>query len=384
MEINKEHIRTLLFEKIGGTISEADNEWIESMIREDETVRQLWEEIHQELNTPQGQRFLSNLDEDRSWDILKNNMDASRTRRARIVVLRRWMSVAAVCVASLLVTYYFIIQRKPSTHPDTLATQATQEPEQKLQLKLADGKEIDLAQSGEKTIDAGNVQLATAGNKLTYTLNHEMNNAWATLVVPRAADYKIQLKDGTEVWLNAESNLRFPYAFDGNKREVYLQGEAFFKVAKNEAQPFIVHIRNTTVQVLGTSFNVHAYDSGKVVTSLTEGSVLTKYENLSTKLTPGNQAVFSNGKFVTAPFDEPETLAWMEGVCYFHDTKLSDIAAMVHRWFNVKLVFDDPGLANKTFSGAIHKRKPLELLMSNIALSAGAKAHFSGGEWHLQ
>lgn len=382
MEINKEHIRILLLEKIGGTISDEDDQWVESVMASDESVRLMWEEMQSALSTPQGRRFLDNLDEDHSWNTLQNNLQPIPPRRARLVSFKKWGTIAAACLVCLALVYVYYSRRDTPVITETATTQPA--PEKKLQLKLDDGKGIDLPGTGKETIDAGNVQLVTTGNKLTYTLKNEALEGWGTLIVPRKLDYKILLKDGTEVWLNAETSLRFPYTFTANTRDVYLEGEAWFKVAKDPAKPFIVHTPQTTIQVLGTSFNVNTYVPGSVFTSLVEGSVVTSNGHQTLKLTPGYRAAFKDGKFVTEPFDPNETLSWMEGVSYFHDAKLSDISLIVSRWFDVKVVFDNPDLLNTTFTGAIYKNKPLDVFIANIALSSGINASIEKGELHLK
>src|SRR5690606_25037817 len=133
------------------------------------------------------------------------------------------------------------------------------------------------------------VKLNMANGKLDYQSSNT-SLEWNIISVPFKRDYKLILSDGTEVWLNSLSNLRFPFNFIGEKREVFLEGEAYFKVAK-DTKPFIVHVGETDIKVLGTSFNINS-DGTQVITSLVEGSVLNSAGNESVLLKPGYQSIF--------------------------------------------------------------------------------------------
>ncbi|MGY0036742.1 FecR family protein [Pedobacter sp. NJ-S-72] len=140
---------------------------------------------------------------------------------------------------------------------------------------MANGQHIDLSDTATHVINLPFAQIKKGDHGLRYKLDDHKIQEWSTLVVPVKLDYQITLSDGTRVWLNSASSLHFPFSFSGATREVYLTGEAFFKVAKNPDQPFIVHTNQTDVKVLGTEFNVNSYNSNITMTSLVEGSVKT-------------------------------------------------------------------------------------------------------------
>ncbi|SKD09081.1 FecR family protein [Chitinophaga ginsengisegetis] len=376
MEVNREHIRALLFEKITGSISEEDDRLVTAAIESDAAVAAMWHNIRQELDNDKGRRFIAGIDETRGW----NNVKPQLQSRSKIFPLRKWRMAAAVALLIIAAggAWYFS-GRNISPGPPALPLAKNT-----LQLRLSDGKDIPLSSSASNTITAGSMKLVTNGNSLTYTAPENTTDEWATLMVPGKLDYKIVLKDGTEVWLNSLSSLRFPYAFRGSNREVYLSGEAYFKVAKNEHQPFIVHAGETTVEVLGTSFNIQAYEPGNVTTSLVEGAVVSSRKDLKVKLSPGYQSVYEDGKFTTTSFDTYNTLSWMDGTTHFRDEKLSSIAVIISRWFEVPVIFDNPALANETLSGAIDKRKPLDVFLTNIAISSGVQYYYKGNVLHLK
>jgi transmembrane sensor len=159
----------------------------------------------------------------------------------------------------------------------------------------------------------------------------------------------IELSDGSKIWLNADSKIQYSTAFTGNTREVHLNGEAFFDVAKNPSKPFIIHLANGTVRVLGTSFNVRAYDNEKVVeTSVTTGKVafIPKYEKKKKKqdtvyLTSNNKVryLFTEEEVITEPTVSIEDKAWTEGKLIFKDMSFESIAVELERNFGKKVVF---------------------------------------------
>lgn len=376
MEVNREHIRALLFEKITGSISEEDDRLVTAAIENDATVADMWNHIRQELDNNKGRRFISGIDETKGWNSVKPQLQP----RVKIIPIRKWRISAAVIlliIAASGVWYFYGRNSSAGETPLPLAKNT-------LQLRLSDGKDIPLLSSASNTITAGAMKLVTSGNSLTYTTPANTKDEWATLMVPGKLDYKIVLKDGTEVWLNSLSSLRFPYAFMGSNREVYLSGEAYFKVAKNEQQPFIVHAGETTVEVLGTSFNINAYEPANVTTSLVDGAVISSRKDIKVKLSPGYQSVYEDGKFVTTSFDAYNTLSWMNGTTHFHDEKLSSIAVIISRWFDVPVIFDNPALANQTLSGAIDKHKPLDVFLTNIAISSGIQSYYRDNVLHLK
>jgi transmembrane sensor len=378
MEFNKKHIHTLFVEKIAGTISEADNQWVEAAIENDPELHSMWEKLRQEMDTPRGRQFLAGIDADKEWEKVEGRLRRPETHRRVFWTRARWMAVAAVLLIGILIpaTYEW-----RAGHAGRVTAETARNT---LLLKLADGKEIALPTEGRHNVEGGGITVATAAKSLSYTHKGEGPVQWATLMIPSKLDYKVVLPDSTEVWLNSLSALRFPYRFGDSKREVYLEGEAFFKVAKEANRPFIVHLARTDILVLGTDFNIDAYDSNKIVTSLVRGSVAAQAGNRQLILQPGKEAVCENGLLSTNTFDPAETLAWIDGVHYFHNTSLGDIARVLLRWFDVAVVFDDAKLANEPFSGAIDKNKPLQVFLNNISTSSNVTSYFQQGTLHFK
>ena len=180
-----------------------------------------------------------------------------------------------------------------------------------------------------------------------------------TLSTPRGGEFKITLEDGTEVWLNAETTLRYPETFDGDERRVEVSGEAYFKVAKNAEKPFYVVSGGQEVRVLGTEFNVHAYnDEPAIFTTLVEGSIALKPvsgNGSELMLTPGSQSVFtrSDASARVRKVDTDVVTSWRSGVFVFENQNLEQIMRTLSRWYNFEYEFADTKVAQTEFMGSI-------------------------------
>ncbi len=380
MTYNKTYIQELIIDKIAGAISEEDNHILQQAIHENPDVEKLWDEMRDVLTSDKAQSFFDNIDENKAWDKVEPEIEQVRHINYKKSLITRWMSVAALLCISLSAIYYW--QTKPVINP--VAVKEIKKPA--IELQMANGEHIDLSDTAKSTINTSFAHIKKGNNGLSYKVDDEKAQNWSTLVVPAELDYHIALSDGTQVWLNSASTLRFPFSFTGATREVYITGEAFFKVAKNAAHPFIVHTNQTNIQVLGTEFNVNTYQSDITTTSLVEGSVSASgRHNEKLLLKPGYQSVYTPVTgFLKHPFDAGTELAWMHGQYYFHNQKLSDISEVLQRWFNLKVVFDDNVKAGEPFSGVIEKNKPVQVFIQNLKSSAGVDAIIKDGVLHIK
>ena len=193
---------------------------------------------------------------------------------------------------------------------------------------------------------------------LVYKANLHNETAevmYNTVTIPRGGEYCLELADGTKVWLNAETELRFPVNFSDKTRDVYLKGEAYFQVSKDELHAFQVHTSMGTVAVLGTSFNVRDYaDEQKVVTTLEMGKVM--YVSGENKkeiiLTPGFQVQEEKtGEIKMKKVDVMQYVGWREGKYVFENTALVDIMRTLERWYDIDVVYVDPVVKRLSFHG---------------------------------
>ena len=207
---------------------------------------------------------------------------------------------------------------------------------------------------------------------LDYTLaqNDMPEETFNTITVPLGGEYGVILSDGTQVWLNSGSTLKYPVTFKKDKRVVSLNGEAFFKVAKS-AVPFVVSTFDIDVQVLGTSFNVSAYGNDDcVMTTLVSGSVLvsSNHAEKQLRMEPGNVLSYtkSTACMNMEKCDPDIYTSWINGEFKFRDMRLEDIMKKVNRWYNCQIRFEDPSVKELRFSGAAERDRPVEYLLELI------------------
>ncbi|KAF2078987.1 FecR family protein [Flavobacterium sharifuzzamanii] len=241
----------------------------------------------------------------------------------------------------------------------------------KATLTLEDGSVIALEKG--KSYTKGNA--SSNGEKLVYNSNGKSaaiaNNL---LTIPRGGQFFVQLADSTKVWLNSESQLRYPVAFvDGQTRQVELvYGEAYFEVSpstKHKGSRFKVKTQEQNVEVIGTEFNIKAYrDEPAIYTTLVEGVVAVSNAAKKQILTPSQQSKITeyNGNISVSEVDVYNEISWRKGLFVFKGMPLKDIARVLSRWYDVDIVFADPALGNVKFNGVLNKNQKLEDILTTI------------------
>lgn len=321
------------------------------------------------------QRVMNAIKEE---DVAVYSMYPAATRR-----LRRTRYFIAASVAGLLVTGVWLYTKNgpvaKSNISSTLASNFKNDVApggNKAVLTLSDGSHVVLDSVGKGTIAAqGNAQVVKLGDgQLAYKsgVNEEtVSLAYNTLTTPAAGQFQVTLPDGSKVWLNNASSLRYPVTFSGKTREVELKGEAYFEIAPNAHQPFKVKVGGTLVDVLGTSFNITAYaDENNIKTTLLSGSVRVSKEDALTVLKPGEQAwVNEAGKLtVQKDVDVDGVVAWKNGWFHFDHADLKTVMRMLARWYDVEVVYEG-AIPDRQFGGDIERKlnlsQVLEILQKN-------------------
>ncbi|MFA6083200.1 FecR family protein [Mucilaginibacter sp.] len=252
-------------------------------------------------------------------------------------------------------------------------------------LTLANGKTIilDNAQNGTLAKQGNTVVNKTADGKLVYNLSNMADDNAApsinTINTPRGGEYQVILPDGTKVWLNAASSIRFPTRFTGNTRDVEITGEAYFEVTKNKLMPFRVKTDRADIEVLGTHFNVMAYGDERLMkTTLLEGAVNIKSGSLTYKLKPGQQAQINatgNTK-VTSDIDVDDEVAWKNGIFQFRDAGIDVILRQAARWYDVNITYKGK-LPLREFTGRLSRNVKASELLKMIQYT-GIAVHIEG------
>ena len=245
-------------------------------------------------------------------------------------------------------------------------------------LTLSNGKKIVLsaANNGQLAREAGVSITKRADGQLFYTIADKAAaaNGFNTLSTAKGETYKVNLPDGTQVWLNAASSLTYPARFAGKERKVSLTGEGYFEVAKDKLHPFKVNTGSQEVTVLGTHFNINSYsDEPATKTTLLEGSVKITANHKERMLQPGQQVTFSNGQFKLDEVDTELAAAWKNNKFLFDGDRIDYIMRMVKRWYNVEVVYQGNISTEKFYGGTSRYANVSEVLKS---LEATGKIHF--------
>jgi transmembrane sensor len=365
-------------ETLAGTITEADDHLLQQLLKKDISVKIMWDALEQENMELKGEAFFLKLDAGQELANVKSKLKQD----GNIKKLSFWRNTAAAVL--VLTVLGFLITRFNTRSDEVAKIAKTNIPsEKKVQLLLENGQVIAIDHKKANAIKLKDVTIDVSEKGLRYA-SAANGRGMNTLYVPAKEDYKITLSDGTKVWLNAESKLRFPFLFEDKLREVYIEGEAYFEVAKLKGKPFIVHTANTAVRVLGTSFNVNTYAGAEKI-ALIEGKVqLSTIKGNSLTLDPGYEAGFSSSSgFTKTQFDKNEVLSWMSGIYYFHNMPLGRMASVIQRWFDLKVVLDRPELSDYPISGLLEK-KQLDAFLSDLKTTAQINYYFSGNELHIK
>jgi transmembrane sensor len=302
-----------------------------------------------------------------------------------------WLKLSAAAAIGLLAfgVYFFKAQQTASEKRERIARNIPPGGNKAL-LTLANGQIINLdeAANGQLVQQAGINVTKTRDGQLVYSVKEtsrspEKSAVMNTIATPRGGQYQVSLPDGSKVWLNTASSLKFPVQFSKKERLVILQGEAYFEIAKNKHLPFLVQTEQQEVQVLGTHFNVKSY-SGEATTrtTLLEGSVAIAFKNRELKpalLKPGQQALLRNNDEVSiAEAETEQVLAWKNGLFMFNGQNLEGIMTEVARWYDVEVVFENEKLKKQAFKGVISRFKNIAQLLEVLESTGSVKFKVEG------
>lgn len=314
------------------------------------------------------------FDTAKRWEQLKEAMGVSPWKKRSL--LKIWVTVAAVEVIVFVggLLYWQVtdsaqpeMKRVATVRIEPGTTQAVLITEKGQQLSLQGLKDTCLNITGNEVL-----KINGDGN-LKYSLS-ELSSLpeWHTLRIPRGGEYKIELDDGTEIWLNSASELKYPIHFVGNERRVRLTGEAYFQVARNESVPFIVETRDMDVKVLGTSFNISVYgDEESCHATLIEGEVEVndKVNGQKVVLIPGKQALLQGDKMIVREVNTKLYSMWRRDRFTFASEDMEGVIRKLSRWYNVDFFFENSLMRQKRFTGSLPKYTDISQVLRMIEMT---------------
>ena len=298
-----------------------------------------------------------------------------------------WIAAAVVLFAiagAALLFINFPARQKPIENQNTVitATDVAAPAITKATITLQDGTRIavDSINIGNMAMQGKTIIQKTADGQIQYTADDKVisETQYNRLTNPRGSRVvQLTLSDGTKVWLNAESEIRYPVAFNENQREVEIEGEVYFEVAKDPAKPFIVQSNGTTVQVTGTHFNINAYkDEASLDVTLLEGAVKVSKANHSVNLTPGEQAKVSNDIQIHRQVNTEEVMAWKNGLFIFNGTDIYTTMRQLSRWYDVDVKFNEN--ITERFYGDISREKNISGVLTMLETTGSVHFKTSG------
>lgn len=345
-------------------------------MQEREKVRQLFERYRQGQCTPEEEARLHAWfnryagEEAGGLDDLREKYDVNGSAGEKL--WQRWLPYAAILAVALTMTWYFWDNRGLGQLAvgTVVQTEDIAPGGNRATLTLADGRTIDLseAQSGIVVADKRIVYEDESEALLDFEAEKTIPLILST---PKGGTYQITLSDGTKVWLNAASTLKYPSHFSHDERVVEIEGEGYFAVAKDPSRPFKVASGNQRIEVLGTEFNVSAYNDEKdVKTTLVEGSVQLQVDASSEQmsLVPGEQSLLSGTSLRKREVDVTPYVAWKDGVFNFDNTTLSDMMKQMSRWYGVEVIYESD-VPNERFSGVMSRDVTLQTVLELLSIS---------------
>ncbi len=386
--MNKLSVESLLTKYLTGSITEEEKWLLNEMLQEPEHCKQLETIIDNELHE---YAFEGEADDSifrLIQDTIKKRINSERRAAKTIWLSVRRIAVAAVFILLLGAGTYWLFQ--VNKRNDRLAEQKNvpltndvPPGDNRAILKLADGTQIILDSAEDGTLaKQGSVKIIKLNNgQLSYNSSTEKPKEvlYNTITVPKGGQYQLKLADGTRVWINAASSLRFPAFFNSGVRNVELTGEAYFEVAKNASMPFHVTVKALDIQVLGTHFNVNAYENEVAIsTTLIEGSVKVSKAGQSRQLEPGQQAAAKGNDQIQVlnNVDLEEVLAWKNGLFQFNSADVEIILRQAGRWYNVEFEYSDN--IKERFTGQIPRNVNLSQLLKILESTGKVQFNIQG------
>lgn len=351
-------------------------------LSEDEAVR--LEELRAELHIDD--EAYGRMKKTITGKVLHERIVAARKKPNRVMKMVRYV---AILILPLAVVAYVLLSTSKPTEPITVVRNQIEEklsaPVRKQPvLVLNDGSVLQLAREEGKREVTSNA--TSDGNELVYSKNDSPENRvtveYHTVMVPKGGEYHVVLADGTKVWFNEETELKYPVVFVGEKREVYLKsGEVYLEVARDEKCPFIVHTGNGDIRVLGTQFNVKYLTDQKVATTLVKGGVQVKKGNVEVILQPNQQAVV--GEVVSKiPVmdveDVEEIICWKDNMFFFRDVELEQIMDKLAEWYGFTVFYETPETKSEKFFVRIDKYAEVNGILEVMSEVSNVKFKISG------
>lgn len=374
--MDKSKIIALLELHLNNNISQEDADalfsWLqETSLAEFESILAQCDNIPDHYKKPGviSNQFIEKLE--KHIDIIESENNNNLGNKARVISFLqnsvKYAAAVAVIVVGVWAWLHFNYKHKETEKAVALSPANIQPGKDGAILTLENGSQVllDTVQNGVVALQGGATAIVKNGT-LVYEKNNETEAVYNTMSTPKGRQYKMQLADGTMVWLNSASSIKYPVIFNKEERYVEVSGEVYFEVAKNKKQPFKVNVSNRmNVEVLGTHFNINAYDNEPDINAtLLEGSVKVADKNNNVILKPGQQALLNNRPeiIVRNAVDLDQIMAWKNGLFNFEGLSFEEAMNQLERWYNIQVVYEK-NVPDIRFGGKLQRSLSLNDLL---------------------
>ena len=352
-----------------GNMTNGQKKELDEWLNLDERNQELFERLQDIDYVKDGLREFQKYDSVEDWKKIQIKLHISRRK------IGRWIRVCAASVAMLFcvgMAWYFVGR---DANNENVASSVIEYGRSKAMLLLATGEVIEL----ESTQDSVYTRIegesfVNDGKRLVYSDTTRVKEVeWHTLQEPRGGEFVLCLADGTVVTLNADTKIHYPDRFAGNERQVSLEGEAFFEVAKDSLRPFVVKTNGVDVRVLGTTFNFKAYPDEYQQATLVQGVVEVLFDRQQVVLQPGEQATCVDKKLKVEQVDVMPYIAWKDDRSVFENELLESVLKKLERWYNITVFIQNPKLKQMRFTGNLPKYENINSVLNKLALTTSIK-----------
>lgn len=369
----KNEIGHLLQKYFSGTIMPDEQRLLDSWMKEKEEHKQLFDRLRKDTRFAEEYGIFREVDTTRAWETFRVKNGLGRQRR-----MTTWIKYAAVIALPLLVAGVWLLfprggERSIPVAQNTKIVKREESPV----LEVVGGGKVILEKEKDKMIEAGQgVEVQQSSGMLVYSDSVVSEYVDTNVLrIPKGGEFKLQLADGTRVYLNSATDLRYPVAFTGSERRVYLKGEAYFEVAKDAEHPFIVVTDDVQVRVYGTSFNVNTLGADGVRTVLVEGKVGIRGQDSDREyvLKPNELAFYDwNSRDMKIETVDPDLYTlWRKGIFVFERETLENIMNILSLWYDMEVFFQSESAKKLHFSGHMKRYEQIEDILHAITDATG-------------
>jgi len=382
-------ISLLISKSLSGNITKGEQAELDSWREENEYNQRLFEQICSETTMREKFDQYKHSNVQTAFDAFVKKREELHSRRRWIGTLSRY---AAIIIVPVLVVVFYYIKKETvkvterSQFASELATIQRNLPV----LTLSNGKEMVLYNQELLLEEENGVRISVnEEGRMQYdkadSVGAEM--VYNTLTTPSQCDFMFILADGTRVWMNAKSSLRYPVAFHGKERVVYAEGEIYLEVARDEKHPFFVMLNGMKVEVLGTSFNVNSYaDEDYAEVTLVEGRVAAHVDDKSYDLLPSRQLRWDkkNESVDIRIVNVDDYIAWKRGQYVFKGRSLEEVAKVLERWYDMEIIFEDEKSKKTVYTGVINKEENFDAFVLRLRETSSLSCRMESNRLYIK